>query len=42
MEINYWTGTEFEGGAYNESEEALVCHATSGRQDEAGNASATS
>ena len=27
MELNYWTATEFEGGAYNEKEGAMVRHA---------------
>ena len=41
MELNYWTATEFKGGAYNEKKNAMVRRATSGGRDEAGDASAT-
>src|SRR5207245_7667089 len=36
MELSYWTGTEFKGGAYNESEErwSVVLHRADGTKRE--------
>ncbi len=40
MELNYWTGTEFEGGSYDESERTMVGRAAPRRRHEARDASA--
>ena len=40
MELNYWTGTEFEGGTYDEGEGTMVRYAASGGRHEARDAPA--
>ena len=40
MELNYWTSTEFAGGAYDEQRRAMVRHAAPGRRHHAHHASA--
>ena len=41
MELNYWTGTEFEGGSYDESDAAMVRRAAPRGRHEARDAPAT-